>query len=89
MNPILFEAGAEKTLRHAWGCQLRLPASQAITTIRIVEFWCQMNCDGLWRVDLERNGSVIVSFDTMTDAAMFRIHRLLEKHRPVKLRLTS
>jgi len=85
MKPILFEAGADRTLRHAWCCHLRLPTTQAITVIRFVEFWCQMNCDGLWRVDLVRDGGATVSFDTSSDAVMFRIHRLLDRHHLVKL----
>ena len=39
---------------------------------RFIEFWCQKNCVGIWRVE-ETNKDLTVSFDIARDFILFKL----------------
>jgi hypothetical protein len=76
---------AQTALRYTVGSALRqvhtlslnflragLSVDQAEIFTRYIEFWCQRNCKGDWRIE-ETDKSLLVSFEADRDYILFRI----------------
>lgn len=70
-----YEAGSVE--RQQFGVQMSfsragLEPHRADTLVRFIEFWCQRNCRGSWRVE-ETDREMIVSFAETRDRVLFQI----------------
>jgi len=68
-------AGSDATLRYNLSLNLiraGLDEPRSDLLSRFVEFWCQKNCAGEWRVE-ETNRSLTVWFDIPRDVVLFKI----------------
>lgn len=75
MPIVLHEAGHAShldhtiTLHHA---RAGIDPNIALTLSRFVEFWCQKNCRGDWRVE-ESDTTLSISFSHSRDRVLFQI----------------
>jgi hypothetical protein len=70
-----YEAGSLAQLRYAVGLPyyvIGMAPHRADMLTRYVEFWCQKNCRGDWRV-AETDIDLVVSFADARDRVMFQI----------------
>jgi hypothetical protein len=75
MPMLLYEAGHETHLNHTITLnhvRAGFDPAIALTLTRFVEFWCQKNCKGKWRVE-ESDTTLSVSFSHPRDRVLFQI----------------
>jgi len=68
-------AGSEVELRYNLSLNLiraGLDEPRSDLLSRFIEFWCQKNCNGNWRIE-ETNLSLTVWFDLARDVVLFKI----------------
>lgn len=75
MDTMRHTAGSDVALRYRFSLDLyraRIDDARSVLLTRFIEFWCQKNCNGAWRV--EDNGKlVVVWFDTSRDLVLFKM----------------
>ena len=69
---VLYAAGKDETQRHVVALDAsNMAEEKAGLVARFIEFWCQKNCRGTWRVEECRN-QVVVSFAKPVDVVLFK-----------------
>jgi hypothetical protein len=68
---ILYQAGEDKTQKFTATIKVRELHLSAATLTRFIEFWCQDNCNGKWRVEETEKG-ITISFKSTIDAIYFK-----------------
>lgn len=75
-NVVRHIAGCDQdTLRYRFSLDLyraRIDNSRSLLLARFIEFWCQQNCLGAWRV-MDDGRFVNVWFDTCRDIVLFKM----------------
>lgn len=75
IKKLRYEAGRETSQLYAVSLNLHeanLDEARADLVARFVEFWCQANCSGSWRVE-ETNKRLNVSFALSRDFIAFKL----------------